>query len=324
MRILAALALAIGLVSTQAWGAERIVVPVTAVAMPNGAIRYSVPVAVGGGPPVEAMLDTGSVGLRLLPGAAEATRYRPLGRSMKARFGSGVELTGPLARADLAIGGFQARGAVVQIAESAACLPGREACAAARPGPAGYRIGGVFAAILGIGLRPNPADNPFELEGDKAWIVILPRPGEAGPGALILNPTAADRAGFTPFKLTPSQGPGRGGWLDNALAGCLSWAGDAPVCGPTFLDTGTPNLSLVAEGRQATWRPGLAAQLRFGPEGGPAVDFRFGETPAARMRLSPPEAGHPRTGLNTGVLPYYSFAVLYDAKAGVIGLKRRG
>lgn len=324
MRFLAALAVISGLLAGPVLAAERIVVPIAARALPNGAMRYSVPVSVGGGPPVEAMLDTGSVGLRLLPGVVEASRYRPLGRSMRARFGSGVELSGPLARADLTIGGFRARGAVVQVAESAACLPGRETCAAARPGPDGYRISGVFAAILGIGLRPNPADNPLELDGDKAWIVILPRPGEPGPGELILNPTAADRAGFTLFRLAPGNAGGRGGWLDNALAGCLSWTGDSPVCGPTFLDTGTPNLSLVAEGRQVTWRPGLPAQLRFGQAGGPAVDFRFGETPAARMRLSPPEAGHPRAGLNTGVLPYYSFAVLYDAKAGVIGLKARG
>lgn len=324
MRFLAALALISGLFAPAAWAAERIVVPITATMLPNGAMRYSVPVSVGGGPPVQAMLDTGSVGLRLLPGAVQPTRYKPLGRSMKARFGSGVELSGPLARADLAIGGFEARGAVVQAADSATCLPGRQDCAASRPGPDGYRISGVFAAILGIGLRPNPADNPLELAGEEAWIVILPRPGEPGPGELILNPTAEDRAGFSLFKLQPSPAAGRGGWLDNALTGCLAWAGDTPVCGPTFLDTGTPNLSLIAEGRQVTWRPGLAAQLSFGDAGGPSLAFRFGETPAARMRLSAPEPGHPRAGLNTGVLPYYSFAVLYDAKAGVIGLKPRG
>lgn len=322
MRILAVLALAAGLVSTQAPGAERIVVPVTAVAMPNGAMRYSVPVSVGGAAPIQAMLDTGSAGLRLLPGAVEPSRYKTLNRSMKARFGSGVELDGALAKADVAVGGFEAGATTIQVADTAKCLPGREQCPAAKAGDQPYRISGVFSAVLGIGLRPNPADNPLELAGDQAWILILPKPGDEGPGELILNPTEADRAGFSLIKLEKRDAPERSGWLDNALPGCLSWEGDKPVCGPTFLDSGTPQFSLVASGRQVTWRPGLPARLAFG-EDGPALDFKFGEGSGARMRLSPPEPGHPREGLNTGVLPYYRFAVLYDAKAGVIGLKPR-
>jgi hypothetical protein len=325
MRFLAALALLFALAAPAAQAAERIVIPVTATSIPGGPTRYSVPVSVGGGPPMQAMLDTGSAGLRVLPGAVEPSRYQLLGGSMKARFASGVELQGALARTNVAVGNFQAGPTIIQVVSSATCLEGREACPASQSAGGVYRINGVYAAILGIGLRPNPADNPLELAGAQAWILILPRPGETGPGELILNPTEADRAGFALYRLEKREAPNRTGWLDNALPACLTWEGDDPVCGPTFLDTGTPYLNLIAEGRQVTWRPGLPAKLAFGEAGGggPALAMKFGEYPAPPQRHTPPQPGRPRPGLNTGVLPYYSFAVLYDAKAGVIGLKPR-
>ncbi len=312
----------------------RAVIPITASALPGGGQRFSVPVSLNGGAPIQAMLDTGSVGLRLMPGVATAAGLKGEGPSTRVNFGSGVELSGPLAQAEVGIGSAPAVRIAVQTTDQAACLPGRPKCAAARASAVPYRIGGAglpdggFPAILGIGLRPGAAGNPLIPAGG-VWIVLLPRPdengpGDAGPGELILNPTPAEQQGFTLFQLTARQGPAGSGWLDTGLPACLSWGGGQPICGPTLLDSGAPQVTLARAAGATPVRPGLPATLSFGAPGqGPAISFRLEETPAARLRVFAPRPGRPREGLNTGVLPYYRFAVLYDARRGVIGLKPR-
>jgi hypothetical protein len=325
MRRLAALVLLtlLAALPAQAQTAARTVIPVAGVVLPNGVMRYTVPVSVGGAPAIPAMLDTGSVGLRLLPGALDASRYRPTGRSMRATFGSGVELEGGLARAELSIGDLAVGPAVIQVAKTANCMAGRDGCPASKA-QGEFRINGRFAAILGIGLRPNPADNPLELTAGKAWILILPRPGDSQPGQLIVNPSAEDRAGFTLFSLEARTGPAGRGWVDTALPACLAWQGATPICGPTLLDSGTPSLAVHSADAAPVWRPGQDATLSFGlPAQALTMAFRFGEGPGARLRWLPPAPGRERLGLNTGLLPYHRFAVLYDAAAGTIGLKPR-
>ncbi|MEJ2376885.1 MAG: hypothetical protein P8Y53_12540 [Pseudolabrys sp.] len=44
-----------------------------------------------------------------------------------------------------------------------------------------------------------PVVNPLTRVGHGARIIVLPLPGHSEPGKLIVNPDAADRAGFTVF-----------------------------------------------------------------------------------------------------------------------------
>ncbi len=84
--------------------AERADVPVHQTVLPDGAPRYSVPVTVGDGPPIEAALDTGSFGLRVLASALSPDQYEATELHRRYPFGGGARFDGVLARATLGVG----------------------------------------------------------------------------------------------------------------------------------------------------------------------------------------------------------------------------
>ena len=52
----------------------------------------------------------------------------------------------------------------------------------------------------------SPALNPLDFIGDRRWIVVLPRPGDADPGKLIINPDKREMAGFKHFPVALQPG----------------------------------------------------------------------------------------------------------------------
>src|SRR5207344_1514729 len=89
-----------------------------------------------------------------------------------------------------------------------------------------------FKAILGTDMAPAAVGNPLIAMGVRRWIVELPRPGEPGPGRLILNPDATDLAGFVMLPLAASYAQIQGGGVHDALPGCLAHAASRTrVCG---------------------------------------------------------------------------------------------
>jgi hypothetical protein len=295
-----------------------------------GPPRYSVPVSIDGRAPIEAMLDTGSTGLRVLPSAGPLEAKG--GRPNRYTYRNGVVLTGLVTPARVTIGGVETRVAV-SATSAVSCSQDRPSCPAAATTPEQYRIGGSnpsegYSAILGAGLRAGDAENPLAHIGDQSWIVLLPKVGDAAPGKLILNPTPAERAKFTVFSLAKDP-RGRGPfWADNAVPTCLSReGGGARLCAPTLLDSGAPGLNYISRSAPASadWPVDSNVSLAFGPSENQALkqSFVLGRGPGARLNFSSPPASLPWEGLNAGVLPFYDFAVLYDAKAGMIGLARR-
>ena len=236
--------------------ATRVEVPISQRRLSDGNIRYSVPVRVGGSGPIDAMLDTGSFGLRVLAGALVAAQYEATGVMRNYRFGSGVRFRGELAKAVVSIGDTTTGvPVVIQIIQSIGCAAARPDCPAARVGPFEYGIGGDglpregFQAILGLSMRspamPLAALNPLASVGDEKWIVELPLPGDPNPGKLIVNPSAADLAHFRLVQLTWRVTAGSGGGsalIDTEIPGCLDAdAAPAGSCAPMRLDTGARN-----------------------------------------------------------------------------------
>ena len=84
--------------------AVRTEVPVREVVLSNGTRRYAVLITVGA-TAIEAGLDTGSSGLRLVPGAVPETDARPTGRSDTYSYGAGAKLDGVVGEAQVAVGG---------------------------------------------------------------------------------------------------------------------------------------------------------------------------------------------------------------------------
>jgi hypothetical protein len=313
-------------------GGDRLEVPISQARFSNGPPRYSIPISVNGAAPIDAMLDTGSTGLNVLPAAAVSAKADKSVRPARTFYRNGVVLSGVTAPMSVSFGGRLKVTATISLTQAVTCSPDRPTCPAASIAPSDYRIGAInpgegFKAILGVGLRAGAADNPLTKLGSQAWIVVLPQPGDPSPGKLILNPSPEERSRFTLFQL-PRDDRAAGGlfWADNAVPTCISDGGAAPICGPGLLDSGGPTVVYISRtAPRTTWERGAELELIFGPPGSNALKqgFTVGKGPGTRVESQSPPANLPWEGVNVGVLPFYAWAVLYDAKAGVVGLARR-
>jgi hypothetical protein len=310
-------------------------VPIYQTTLSDGTVRYSIPVRIGRSQPIQAMLDTGSTGLRILVDAIPASNYSLSSQTNTYGYGSGVKIVGTVASADFAIGGTATSASMpIQIIQRVGCLKNRPACPASRVTQGAYRLGGDgianegFKAIIGVAMplpgKRYPIVNPLLNLGYKDWIVKLPLPGQPRPGMLIVNPDAEDLQGFTSFtKLV--QMPLFG---TQTIAGCLHNLDIGKrFCGPIILDTGTAsvtvNTSLVTP---RVWGQGMRGALSFGNLSGwmpLKADFTVSDgSPGCSVIVQPPVGPRP-TIINAGIVPFFSFAVSYDADKDSIGLKPR-
>lgn len=315
---------------------ERVELPITQTQLPDGDIRYAVPVSIGGGQPIQALLDTGSTGLRVLGRGAGSGYYQDTGTPSLYIYGSGERLAGTIALADIGLGDASTSApAPIELVNDIGCMPFAPDCAAAKLAMPDYGIGGDgiagqgFAAILGIGLMPTAAgdsSNPLPAVGAQRWIVQLPLPGAAAPGVLILNPNIAELQDYQLFPLTAVARAGANPAWQDTLPACLADASTSQkLCGPALLDTGAPGIIAYQQGVSETplWSPGDDAALQFATSGGGslAIPFTADQAFGSGLLQAPPNGG---PAIVAGVLPFFAYTVLYDAAAGSIGLKPRG
>lgn len=305
-------------------------VPIRQSVLSNGALRYSIPIRVGSRD-LEAVLDTGSGGLRILPGVlgpadADATTTPEI-----YGYASGSRYEGVVGRTLLTVGGLQGP-APIHLIHAIGCFAELPNCPASRVPLALYGIASDglpkegFRVILGTDLSLGQVGNPLAALGVRRWIVVLPRPGETAPGRLILNPAQAEIEGFALVPLSATYAQQRGGALHDAIPGCLSNdVTRARACGPVLLDTGSPSLR-VANARLPAWPDGAPATLiLFGPTGAEAIraGLRVGD-PSHGARLTFRDDPHsPGVAIYAGVAPYLAYEVLYDMRRQQIGLKPR-
>ena len=191
----------------------------------NGARRYAVPVQVGATTLMTA-LDTGSTGLRILPGVLAAGDAVASAEAEIYGYASGSRYEGVVGDATVAIGASRGRGPV-HLIRSIGCFVYLPHCPASRTTLEKYGIasdglpGEGFKAILGIDMAPGRVGNPLRFLGVQRWIVELPRPDES-QGRLVLNPTPAEMRGYVMIPLAAPYAHERGGGLHDAVPGCLS------------------------------------------------------------------------------------------------------
>ncbi len=224
-----------------AGASPRVVVPISQLKLSDGTLRYSVPVQVGNSKPIQAMLDTGSYGLRVLAQAVSPSDYRETGRNHVYHYASGATLEGPLANATIRIGDASIdKPVVIQVVKTVKCGNKKPHCPVSKLAPGDYRIGGDglarqgFEAILGISIRSprgSGAINPLVSFGDQAYLVDVPEPGASAPGQLIIDPGAQDRGGFQMLPVPTKKG-------NFELPLCLDTGTTRPTCPPARLDTG--------------------------------------------------------------------------------------
>jgi hypothetical protein len=318
--------------------AERVEVPLNQRVLSDGNIRYFVDVSVAGSPPVAAMVDTGSTGLRFLPNVVPDAAFASISdQSSVYGYGSGVRLNGVVATLRAGLGRLSGAGPIpVQLVRTVDCFPKKPRCPASRLNQAEYRIGGDglpnegFDAILGIGMGTGPVDNPLRQLGAQAWIVILPRPGENHPGALILNPGAGELAGYTlfPTEHRLKNLPG-GAMFHDGIPGCLVIEKSGKrICGPMLLDTGAPGLSISSSNPadRNGWGRGDRFAIVFRNRQGAevAAGFQAGAGRPSQFSTSDAQDSSPtETHISAGTLPYLLFSVFYDDQRHLVGLKRR-
>ncbi len=300
----------------------RVEVPITEVVLSDGTRRYSVPLTVAGRQ-VTAGLDTGSVGLRLLPDAAAGTT--PTGTPETYSYGVGTQLTGVVARAPVAIGDL-AGDIRVQAVRSIGCTAARPDCPARHIPPARFGIQGDglagegFRAILGTAMVHAALPNPLVALGAHRWMVELPRPGAAEPGRLILNPGEDETAGFVVIPLADASERR----TNDAVAACLAHDdSSAAVCAPTLIDSGAPGIEVV--NRKGEWAGGTKSRLSFGPPSAPVAAIGFPiDSRAAGSHLTfvrDDRVSGPR--IRSGLVTYFADDVLYDVDHATIALRPR-
>ena len=298
-----------------AFAAQRIEVPIKQTVLTDGNIRYSIPIAVAGSRPLDIMLDTGSTGLRMLPGAFPDSAYTLTNQPSVYGYGSGVRLNGVVATVPVSLGGIAAPVSIpAQLVQKVDCFPGKPQCPASRLSQADYGIGGDglprqgFRGIIGVATARGPVDNPLIVIGAQTWIVLLPRPGETAPGKLIISPDPGELAGYVRVAIT-----GEGGMHDD-IHGCLELEKTQKmICGSMLLDTGAPGIHIDSNDASQTqgWTKGdpIAVVLQ-GIRGGQArAAFKVGDNQPSRISASlDPKLTQP--SIMAGTQPYFLFSAL--------------
>jgi hypothetical protein len=334
MALRAALLVALAVAAAPARGQEaapRVALPIHAVSLSNGAVRYGVPIRIGD-TTLDAALDTGSTGLRVLPGVLQPGDATPGEAPEVYGYASGSRYEGLAGEARLGLGAISAR-APIHLISSIGCFAHLPRCPASRTPLPHYGIASDglpdegFKAILGTDMDRARIGNPLAAVGVRRWIVELPRPGHPDEGRLILNPTPAETADYVMLPVVGPYSQIQGGGLHDALPGCLVQVSTkARVCGPVLLDTGSSFMA-VANARVAQpWPDGETAALEvYGADGAVAsrIGFTLGVRDAATRLIWRTEPAAPRPSIFAGAAPYFAWSVLYDARRQLIGLKPR-
>ena len=307
----------------------RIELPVRLVTLSDGTPRFGVPLVIDGHE-VEAGLDTGSTGLRVMARALSGSRPGLTLRdyvngsdgTVRYGYGSGTVLSGPEQTASVAFG--QAKTLVlIQRVETVACANNQPRCPASRNNdPATFGIQGDglpnegFAAILGVNLRPSHQPNAFEAIGARRWIVELPVPGHSATGRILLNPTAAEMTDYHTVRFDDDA---------NSVPGCIGGERSVgTICGPATIDSGAPGLRVVQGTGHAPVPPGTPVTIQIGSDKSAVAWQVATEQRDQGSHLSFEQRGDVRSPrLFLGVAPYYRFSILYDADAHTIGFKPR-
>lgn len=292
--------------------AQRVELPVREVDLPNGDRRFATTLTIDG-QPVEVGIDTGSTGLRVLPRGLPADTAGH-GPRVSYSYGAGTAFDGRAVDVPVSAGAVAGPVRLMRI-EAVGCTAARPDCPVAHADLASYGIlgdgiaGQGFAAILGIRLKHDQIDNPFEQLHVRRWIVDLPRTaGETG--RIVLNPTDAEVAGYAPIRVDG----------DGMTPACLG--GPEQLCARGFFDSGAAGLRVIGPVPFRPWPNGTPVTISVGAgDATQRMTVAIGRRDQASGLLHAPAGGETR--LSLGFAPYFHWSVLYDAADRSIGLRVR-
>jgi len=304
-------------------------IPVREVLLSDGERRYSVPIKVGN-TAIEAGLDSGSTGLRLLPGVLADGDAKGGGVSDRYSYDVGTQFDGEVGTGTLMIGDLSAP-TTFQLIKKVGCRTDSPYCPASRIPLSQFRLMGKglpgegFRAILGVNMAGADVASPFSAVGATRWIIELPRPESGVPGKIIFNPGDEEVKNFTLLPIVSAYRQQKGE-LHDSIVGCIvNNATKEKACGALVMDSGAPGIAVNNSDLGRTpWPDGTAATLAFyGSDRLAAVEqFTVGLRDHA-SHLSFEKTGGSGVTIYAGLSPYFAFDVLYDPSKGIVGLKPR-
>lgn len=310
---------------------QRGEIPVREVILSDGARRYAVTVKVGA-TDIVAGLDSGSSGLRILPGVLADGDAKASSHGDEYAYGSGAKFLGVVGEAEVSAGGLAGR-TTVQLIKTIGCTDDKPRCPANVLPLEHYGIQGDgkadegFKAIIGVNMAAADAASTLAGIGAKRWIIELPRPGESEPGRIVLNPTEAETQGYVELPILPQYARMRGG-LHDAVNGCLiNDRTQEKLCGAVDLDTGAPGIRVTTPGAPPKpWPAQTPATVALADRDGTvrvAESLTTGRREHASNLAFQQQARAPMTEVATGLAVYVAYSVLYDPAKGTVGFKAR-
>ncbi|HEY5347590.1 MAG TPA: hypothetical protein VIJ72_05315 [Rhizomicrobium sp.] len=314
----------------QAQTPPRTEVPIREVVLSDGERRYAIPIKVGS-VAIEAGLDTGSTGLRVLPNALGDSDAMAGAKHDSEAYGAGTQFDGVVGTGNVGIGALSSA-ITMQLVGHVGCMRTRPDCPASRIPLSKFGVlgsglpGEGFRAIIRVNMAEADVPNPLKAIGATRWIVELPRPGETAPGKLILNPTDDEVKDFAILPILATFSGQQGG-LHDAVAGCiLNATTRAKACGALMLDSGAPGIRIInSHLSDSDLQSGASGLLAFydgsklraveqfiAASRAQATHIEFDTTPRP-----------PLTAIYAGLTPYFAFDVLYDPARDMIGLRPR-
>jgi hypothetical protein len=286
-----------------------------------------------GGQTLRVLLDTGSTGLRVLASRVPPAAARYTGPASPLGYGTGIVISGNLARANIQLGPYQSIGPIpIELVTGIICAPQQPNCPAAG-GQKPVMFGGQFDGIMGVSPRPD-ADvvNPlwrlprnlgqafaihYAPTGQSSVLVGVPA---AGYTLVHLKPTRPGGLAPPPDR-SPSASEAPPGW-DPRISGCftLSTLVGGKACGPTLFDTGTPGLLIQTPGGSPGAVPSGTSIGLTVPDGGLTYTYTTGPDNTATIAAMTPQS---ITRSIAGLAVFATTDVRYDLAEGTIGFHPR-
>ena len=278
-------------------------------------------IRVGSSAPFLVMLDTGSVGLRVFPGAwGSRPDHVRITSTPIITSSAGSSMKGFVAKAPITIGGVTTTHSV-----------GFQLVNTDSPYIKKWAADHVYG-ILGVGTGRYALSNPLSaLPGSTGlrWSIHFggdPATGRQGSGSLVLGAEPAADADAT-FDLPPMGPDGNGAllWDDHQAPGCWTFGHEPQHCVDTWFDSGFT----VTRVKGAVFNkvPHESGAVRTGTDitlaesGSAAATWQFpaGSTASVNLVRLEPEG---RAQINTGNALYFQYTFTYDVERGLISLSR--
>ena len=294
--------------------------------------RFSIMVQVGDAPPFEAMVDTGSTGLRVLPGVVPDSAFASITSHIThITFGGKLTVSGPTALASITIGSLTTPEPIpVMLIQDESCGPDAPNCSPAAEVQSHFSG---FSAIIGLGLGNSSLTpvigNPIaQLPGQPAFVIQAP-PFPGGSGNLRIAPSLTEIGSFKTFQLEPGTllplQNGVQSWDSSSTPMCVNdMTHGIDYCAGVLLDTGAEPVDIKWPDQTSASMDlpsGTDVSVSIGPAYAPIADFSFtvGAAPKSGLDRVQVESTTGANEINSGTAPFFLYDVLFDQAHGVVG-----